>query len=119
MVFYDSICKDCPDTGRSTGAYIVFYQCGPIDHCTHVPGPVSQSSPESDYITACTAVMDLSHFSMLNNELLNKDPDVVPEQEPLIILDKKSVICMAKNGKDTKHTRHITRRMCLVRNVKD
>ena len=70
---------------------LFFYQCGPIDHCTHVPGPVSQSSAESDYITACTAVMDLSHFSMLNNELLNKDPDVVPEQEPLIILDKNNL----------------------------
>ena len=22
MVLYDSICKDCPDTGRSTGAYV-------------------------------------------------------------------------------------------------
>ena len=33
-----------PDTGRSIGAYILFYQGGPIDHGTHVPGPVFQSS---------------------------------------------------------------------------
>ena len=33
-----------PDTGRSTGEYIIFDQGGPIDHGTHVPGPVSQSS---------------------------------------------------------------------------
>ena len=26
MAFSDSSCKDCPDTGRSTGAYIIFYQ---------------------------------------------------------------------------------------------
>ena len=26
-------------------------------------------------------------------------------------------MCMANNGKDTKHTRHIARRMHLVRNV--
>ena len=26
-------------------------------------------------------------------------------------------MCMAKNGKDNKHTRHIARRMHLVRNV--
>ena len=44
MAFYDSSWQDCPDTGRSTGAYIIFYQCVPIDHGTHVPGPVSQSS---------------------------------------------------------------------------
>ena len=42
MGFSDSIWKDCPYTDRSTGAYIIFYQGGPIDHGTHVPGPVSQ-----------------------------------------------------------------------------
>ena len=44
MDFSDSSWQDCPDTLRSTGAYIIFYQGGPIDHVTHVPGPVSQSS---------------------------------------------------------------------------
>ena len=28
----------------------------------------------------------------------------------------KSAMCLAKNGKDTKHTRHIARRMHFVRN---
>ena len=42
--FSDSSWKYCPDTGRSTGAYIIFYQGGTIDHGTHVPGPVAQSS---------------------------------------------------------------------------
>ena len=60
--------------------------------------------------------MDLEHFSMINNWLLNKDPDVVPEQTPLIILDIKSYLCMAKNAKDTKHTRHISRRIQFVIN---
>ena len=46
MDFSDSSWQDCPDTGRSTGAYIIFYQGGPIDHGTHVPGPVSQSRAE-------------------------------------------------------------------------
>ena len=34
----------------------------------------------------------------------------------MIVLDSKSAICMAKNGKDTKHTRHISRRMHFVTN---
>ena len=42
MYFSGYIWQDCPDTGRSTGAYIIFYQGGPIDHGTHVPGPVAQ-----------------------------------------------------------------------------
>ena len=44
IVFSDSSWKDCPDTGSSTVAYIIFYQCVTIYHVTHVPGPVSQSS---------------------------------------------------------------------------
>ena len=60
--------------------------------------------------------MALAHFRMLIRELLNKDPDIVPEEATLIVLDSKSAMCMAKNGKDTKHTRHITRRMHFLRN---
>ena len=52
MAYSDSFWKDCPNTGRSTGAYIIFYQGGPIDHGTHVPGPVAQSSAESEYKSA-------------------------------------------------------------------
>ena len=65
MAFSDSSWQDCPDTGRSTGAYIIYYQGGPIDHGTHVTGPVSQSSTESEYNAACTAGMALAHFRML------------------------------------------------------
>ena len=41
---------------------------------------------------------------------------MVPEEAPLIVLDNKSDMCMAKNGKDTKHTRHIASRMNFFRN---
>ena len=37
---------------------------------------------------------------MVIHELLNKDPDIVPEEDPPIILDSKSAVCMANNGKD-------------------
>ena len=56
ILFLSYSCKDCPDTGRSTGYYIVFNLGGPIDHCTHVPGPVSYSSAEIEYNEACTSV---------------------------------------------------------------
>ena len=51
--------------------------------------------------------MDLSYFRMLIHGFLDKDPDIVPEEAPLIILDIKSDVCMDNNGKYTKHTRHI------------
>ena len=60
--------------------------------------------------------MDLAHFRMLINEFLNKDTYIVTYEAPLILLDSRSDMCMAKNDKDTKHTRHIARRMHFVRN---
>ena len=53
MEFSGSNWQDCPDTGISTGADIIFYQGGTIDHGTHVPGPVAKSSAESEYNAAC------------------------------------------------------------------
>ena len=60
--------------------------------------------------------MDLENFSMLVNEFSIKDPDIVPEEVSLIILDIRSVVCMANNRKDIKHTRHIFRRVNFIRN---
>ena len=60
--------------------------------------------------------MALEHFRMLIYELLNKHPDIVPKEAPLIVLDSKANMCMAKNGKDTKHTSHIARRIHFVSN---
>ena len=37
-------------------------------------------------------------------------------ETPIIILDIKSAVCMAYNGKDTKHDRNIARKVHLVRN---
>ena len=53
---------------------------------------------------------------MLVHEFLNKDKDIIPEEAPLIILDIKSAVCMANDGKYTKRTRHIYRRVHLVSN---
>ena len=60
--------------------------------------------------------MSLAHFRMLIHEFLNKDPDIVPEEAHLIILDIKYSVCMDTNDEDTKHTMHIFRRIHLLRN---
>ena len=116
MAFSDSSWQDCPDTGRSTGAYIIFYKGVPIDHGKNVPVPVDQAIVESEYSAACNAGMALAHFRMVIYDFLNKDPYMVPEESPLFFLGSKSATFMAKNGKDTKHTRHIASRMHVVRN---
>ena len=87
------------------------YQGGKIDHVTHVSVPFAQSITESEYNSACTAGKALANFRMLIHELLNKNTYIVPEEAHLIILDSKYAVYMAQDGKDTKHTRHISRRM--------
>ena len=53
--------------------------------------------------------MDLAHFRMLIHKFLNKDTYIVPGAAPIIILYRNSAVCMDNNGKDTKHTKHISR----------
>ena len=65
MDLSDSSWKDCSDIGRSTGAYIIFYQGGTINHGKFFTGTVDQSSAESEYNAAWTAGMVVSHFIML------------------------------------------------------
>ena len=60
--------------------------------------------------------MVLAHFRMFVHELLNEYPDMFPKEAPLIVLDRKSAMCMAKNGRDTKNNRHIARIMNFVSN---
>ena len=50
--------------------------------------------------------MDLAQFRIINHEFLNKDKNVVLEQAPFLILDIKSALYMAGNGKDTKQKTH-------------
>ena len=78
MVLSKYSCQDCPDAFMSTGSNIVFYQGVTIDNFTDVPGLFFQSSSESEYNVSFTVVIALSQFIMLNNELMNKDPYVVP-----------------------------------------
>ena len=63
--------------------------------------------------------MALAHLIILHNQLTNKDPDVVPEQSPLIILYSKLDVYISKNGKYTKQTRHLSIIMHFVINIRD
>ena len=115
MVFSDYIWKDFPENDRITGSYIIFDQGEPIDHGTHVRGSVAEPIAESEYNAACNAGMDLTHLKMLIHELLNKDTYIITTAASLIILYSKSDVCMAKNGKYTKHTKYISRSVHYVR----
>ena len=67
MVWSDYSWQDFPNTGRITGAYIIFYKGGKIDYGTYVLGPVAQPGAESEYNTAWNSWMNSAHFRMLIN----------------------------------------------------
>ena len=75
-----------------------------------------KSSAEIEYNSAYNEGTYLAHFRMSIQELLNKDPYIVPDEAPLIILDGNYDVCMDKNGTDTNHIRHIASRVHYVRN---
>ena len=118
MAFSNSSWKDCLYTVRSTVTYIIFYQVEPIDHGTLVPVPVGQSSAESEHNATCTEGIALAHIIMLIYEQLKKNLDKVPKESPLIVFDIKSIVCMAKNGRYTKHRSRIARRVNVLINGK-
>ena len=49
---------------------------------------------------------------------MNKDPDIFLEEDPLVILDIRSAVCMDNIGNNTKHTRQNYRRLHFVKNDK-
>ena len=63
--------------------------------------------------------MALAHLRILINELLRNDPDIVREEAHMIILDSNYAACTANKSDNIKHTRHISRRLYLMRNCEN
>jgi hypothetical protein len=106
--FSDSSWNDDPDTGRSTGCFIITYMGRVVDHSSNMPNPVALSSTESEYNEGCVAFMTASHLRMLLCVLEQISEE---DMSPITIyFDSKSAIAMGSSYKDTKHTRHIERR---------
>jgi hypothetical protein len=112
-VFSDASFQDCPDTGRSTCGFVIFYQGGVVDSGNAVPDPVSQSSAEAEYCGAALACCAASFIWMLALELRGFHADM-PLTVPLYI-DNKAAQSMGHSFRDTSHTRHIARRWHYVR----
>ena len=107
MAFLDSSWQDCPDTGRSTGSFDIFYQGGVVQSSSFVPDPVAMSSAEAEFNAACVTAMALAHLRQLVLEIRGEDPSSVWEL-PLLI-DSRSAIAMGNSFRDTRHTQHIER----------
>ena len=119
--FSDSSWQDCPDTGRSTAGYKVFYQGGLIDANSSMPIPVALSSAEAEYMACCNLGAMVCHLRELLYEfefLGTKEYriDGASGSPPSIMLvDNQATVAMSKNYKVTSKTRHIARRWHFVK----
>ena len=117
LLFTDSSWQDCPDTSRSTGAYILYMFGSIVDAASFIPNPVALSSAEAEY-NACAFAITASIFS---RQVFNSFQDRHPDSPVTIatFVDSSSAIAMMNSDRDTKRTRHIERRVHFVRQARE
>jgi hypothetical protein len=119
VCFSDSSFQDCPDSGRSTGRYLIFGQGAVVDVTSTMPQLVTWSTCdtwstcEGEYCMGVLAAMAAFFIRKVHNELHGIDPDY-PLTTPIGI-DSKSAMDTAVSYKDTQRARHFSRRFHFIR----
>jgi hypothetical protein len=97
----DASFQDCPDSGRSTGDYLIFMQGAVVDALSTMPQLVAWSTCE-EYCMGALATMGAFYVRLLHNELYGIDPDyqlLIPTG-----IDSQSAIDTAISYKKTQRT---------------
>jgi hypothetical protein len=113
VVFSDASFQDCPDTGRSTGGFLIFMQGAVVDASSIMPQIVPWSTCEAEYCTASLAVMAAFFVKKVHNELHGIDSDY--ELTIPVGIDSQSAMDTARSHKETQRTRHFQRRYHFIR----
>ena len=116
LLFTDSSWQDCPDTSRSTGAYVLYLFGSLIDGASFVPTPIAMSSAESEYNAHAFALTAAIHAKQIYNNLMGYHPDT-----PLTLhtfIDSSSALAMMNSDQVTRKARHIERRIHFVRQAR-
>ena len=114
---HDSSWQDCPDTGRSTGAFVLFSQGGAVDYNTFVPSPVAMSSAEAEYNAGAMAGMTMAHIRMLQNKLSGHEADIIKNGPIPMYCDSASAVTIVNSEKDIRSLRHCKRRLLFMRQL--
>ena len=102
--------NDDVDAGINTGAFLVFYMEGLVEHTTNLPDPVALSSAEAEYNEACLACMSMAHQHKFLYELeLVKKIDSTDIKPVPVMIDNRSAVDWGVSYKGMKHTHHIMR----------
>ena len=105
--FADASHGDC-DEGRSTAAYIGFYQGGIVDACSFVAQPIPHSTAESETIAIALGAMGCSYVRKGIADVLFDQPER-PWTVPFFS-DSQAAIAMNQMEKPTKRNKHIDKR---------
>ena len=103
---HDSSWQDCPDTGQSTGSYVIFGQEGPVDYSTYIPSPVAMSSAEAECNGGAVAGMAMSHIQILQNELDGYEANIIRNGPLMMFCNSASAITIVNLDKDIKSLLH-------------
>ena len=121
-IMTDASWQDCPDTGRSTVGYMIFYQGALIEANSTVPTPVAMSTAEAEYMGACCGAMAAAHIRMLIYDMMHlgskswkQASQSLAETPNLLMIDNEAAVQMARNGKLSRKARHVERRFHFVR----
>eukprot|EP00957_Ditylum_brightwellii_P067339 5110845-Ditylum_brightwellii.AAC.1 len=69
LVFTNASWQGCPDTGRPTTVYYIFYQGSFIEGNLQVNVPIAITSAKSEYMAACSACMAAAHVHMMTYDV--------------------------------------------------
>ena len=122
IVFTDASWQDCPDTGRSTSGFFIFYRGGVLEANSGLSIPVAMSSCEAEVMSAASGCMAAAHLHMLLYDIkylgtksYNDTQLALPNPPTVLLVDNQAACKMSINDKLTRHTRHISRRFHFVR----
>ena len=108
VVFTDASWQDCPDTGRSTTGFLIFYQGGVVDANSMLQIPIAMSSCEAEVMASCSGCMAAAHIHMLLYDMKHlgtKTYDAkkltLPNPPTVIMVDNKAAVRGTRSKIDT------------------
>ena len=101
--YYDASHADCPDTMRSTLAYVFFFEKCPISWHTKLHSLITTSTNHSEYCAAAKAAKEAKWFDKMLNEL-----GFASACRPIdLFSDSKGAIALAYNPVQRSASKHI------------
>jgi hypothetical protein len=102
VVYTDANWAGCPNTRRSTSAYVVFLRDNPASWSTKRQTVVSRSSTEAEYHVVANGVADATWLRQLLHEL-----QALPSRCTLVYCNNISVVYLSTNPIQYQRTKHV------------